>query len=99
MPVQLLCPGARGSAAWRPRLLAGAHEQAPAAAAKATRADRQARDLAPVLTEMRAAGCRFLASLSTTPNARGLPSPFRPGAWGWDRSAVNRILRRPEAPA
>jgi DNA invertase Pin-like site-specific DNA recombinase len=89
---------ARGVRLGNPRLLAGTPEQArAAAAAKAAQAQDRAVDLAPVVAEMRAAGCRTLASLAAALNARGLPSPSGRGAW--HPSAVDRLLRRLEAAA
>jgi DNA invertase Pin-like site-specific DNA recombinase len=89
---------ARGVKLGNPRLLAGTPDQARAAAkAKADQADARARDLAPVVAQMQAAGCRSLASYAAALTARGLPSPS--GRGPWHRSGVARLLRRLEAEA
>jgi DNA invertase Pin-like site-specific DNA recombinase len=89
---------ARGVTLDNPKLRAGTPEQArAAAAARAAKADRQARDLAPVVAEVKAAGCRTLAGIAGALTARGVPPPS--GRGPWHRSAVHRLLRRLEAVA
>ena len=68
-----------------------------AAAAKAAQADARARNLAPIVAQMQAAGCRSLASYAAALTARGLPSPS--GRGPWHRSGVARLLRRLEIAA
>jgi len=55
--------------------------------------DRRARDLAPVVAEVKA-GCPTLAGIAGALNARGVPPPSRRGPW--HRSAVHVLLRRLE---
>jgi DNA invertase Pin-like site-specific DNA recombinase len=87
---------ARGVKLGNPRLLPGTADQArAAAAAKARQAQARAEDLAPIIQQMRAAGCATLASLAAALNARGLPSPS--GRGPWHSSAVSRLLHRLEA--
>ncbi len=84
---------ARGVRLGNPALLAGTPALARIASlAKAEQAQARAEDMAPIIREMRAAGCRTLDSYVAALTARGLPSPSGRGAW--HRSGVARLLRR-----
>jgi len=73
---------ARGVKLGNPRLRAGDASNAAAARAVAeARAADRARDLAPLLAGIRAAGCASLPAIAAALNARGVPTPSGKGAW------------------
>jgi DNA invertase Pin-like site-specific DNA recombinase len=82
---------ARGVRLGNPNLLPGSADQArAAAAAKAKQARQRAGDLAPVVTEIRAAGVVSYAGIARALTARGVPTLS--GRGRWDPSTVRRLL-------
>jgi hypothetical protein len=60
--------------------------------ARAVRADARARELAPVILELRRAGVTTLHAVAAALNARGLSTPTGRGTW--NASQVGRVLAR-----
>jgi DNA invertase Pin-like site-specific DNA recombinase len=86
---------ARGVKLGNPNLQPGSADGArAAAAAKAVQAAARSADLAPVIAEIRGAGCRTLVAIAGALNARGVPPPSGRGTW--HPSAVDSLLRRLE---
>jgi recombinase-like protein len=72
------------------RLPPGAHEAA--AQARVARAASRAADLAPIITELQAAGVTSLNGIATALNARGVRTSR--GHRHWYASQVARLLKR-----
>lgn len=73
-------------------------DRAAAAAAKASRAHRQAELIASTLRELEADGVTSLAAIADALNARGIPTP-RGGERGWSAMQVSRVKKRLERAA
>lgn len=87
----LVAAKARGVRLGNPQLRPGTPEAAHSAArAKAQQARERALDIAPVISELREAGCTSLAQIAAALTARGIASPS--GKGGWHPATVNRAL-------
>ena len=88
---------ARGAQLGNPSLKPGTRAQALAAGAVAASVKRQramnaARDLAPVIAEIQAAGAASLAAIAAELQRRGVPTPSGRGVW--HASSVARLIDR-----
>jgi DNA invertase Pin-like site-specific DNA recombinase len=85
---------ARGVRLGKPENLSREHLEAGRAIGRATRskiAGHRARDLAPVIADLRSQGTRTLRDIAAGLNARGIPTP-RGGTWS--AVQVMRVLGR-----